>query len=148
MLFLLMAFAPLAYACCARQLEMYGRTPSGVPFQARGIPWGKPYQWATYIKAPVPGVVINYETFGGFHYLKWGPPYNIATDRSQALLIPPWAVASLSLPGLVFIAWSIRQIRKARLLSYRRSRNLCLACGYDLRASPDRCPECGAAKLQ
>ena len=35
-----------------------------------------------------------------------------------------------------------RSVREGR----RRSRNQCLRCGYDLRASPKQCPECGALR--
>jgi len=51
---------------------------------------------------------------------------------------PHWAVAAVFgvLPMIVVIRRRIRTL-KARA-------GLCPACGYDLRATPDRCPECGA----
>jgi hypothetical protein len=51
--------------------------------------------------------------------------------------IPWWSllIAACVLPGW----WVLRRIKSRRL----SKRGLCLTCGYDLRATPDRCPECG-----
>ncbi len=55
------------------------------------------------------------------------------------LLIPWWALLGLTatLPGL----WLLLYLREHR--SLHDGTNRCSKCGYDLRASPDRCPECG-----
>ena len=56
--------------------------------------------------------------------------------------VPPWF--AVLAPGAVAVApllWLRRDARR-RL---RRSRGLCITCGYDLRgAAHERCPECGA----
>lgn len=49
-------------------------------------------------------------------------------------------VIAAALPCLVTTsARGLRRVRKNR----RRDRGLCRICGYDVRASKDRCPECG-----
>jgi hypothetical protein len=59
---------------------------------------------------------------------------------SLLVTVPHWfAVAAL----LVLPAKKVqRRWRDHR----RRAIGLCHACGYDLRATPERCPECGTAK--
>ncbi len=74
-----------------------------------------------------PGVQVSDIYFGGFGYRE------AAYFKSTA--IPDWSLvtATILLPA-------------ARLLK-RRLRNplpgMCQKCGYDLRATPNRCPECG-----
>ncbi|MDB5318449.1 MAG: hypothetical protein JWN40_80 [Phycisphaerales bacterium] len=38
----------------------------------------------------------------------------------------------------------VMMIRRRRRRRVRAAAGLCIACGYDLRASPEKCPECGA----
>jgi hypothetical protein len=51
--------------------------------------------------------------------------------------VPYWLLIALT-GG---IGWGIG--RRPRLVRRRIKRGLCVACGYDVRATPDRCPECG-----
>ena len=53
--------------------------------------------------------------------------------------VPYWSMALLSAAVPATWLWRSRVSRR-RLAAGR-----CGACGYDLRATPDRCPECGAA---
>jgi hypothetical protein len=51
-----------------------------------------------------------------------------------------WLAASFAVPPAIWLVVSV-------LMAHRRRRRAlvgrCAACGYDLRASPGRCPECG-----
>jgi hypothetical protein len=60
-------------------------------------------------------------------------------DEYWNLQVRPWVVciALAVLPAL----WLVRRHRARRA----RQAALCARCGYDLRASPERCPECGVS---
>jgi hypothetical protein len=57
----------------------------------------------------------------------------------RGVVIPLWSICILlgALPVYRFMKWYH--------LRERARRGLCAICGYDLRATPDRCPECGTA---
>jgi len=61
-----------------------------------------------------------------------------ATTSSRFLAVPLWS------PMLAFAIAPVIASRRRRARERRIRDGLCLKCGYDLRASPDRCPECGA----
>ena len=55
-----------------------------------------------------------------------------------SVVFPIWLAVAVT---AVLPAWvTPGRIRRWR----RRARGACLSCGYDLRATPERCPECGA----
>lgn len=75
--------------------------------------------------------------FGHAHYAIFGPLTAPPTSDLRAVSIPLWFTSTL------FALPIIPRLRRRRMLDRRRRENRCVACGYDLRASPARCPECG-----
>jgi hypothetical protein len=59
----------------------------------------------------------------------------------QAAGAPMWILGvPLLAPFMVMLVRNRRSVR-------RRRAGLCIQCGYDLRASPERCPECGSVSI-
>ncbi|HEV8605481.1 MAG TPA: hypothetical protein VGQ99_08960 [Tepidisphaeraceae bacterium] len=78
----------------------------------------------------------------GFRYVRndaWYPRAQLQmgypTARSRAIFVPHWAVVLLTaiLPAIALL----------RFVRNRGKIGQCRTCGYDLRATPGRCPECG-----
>ena len=98
-----------------------------------------------FFVAPLNGGTVD-RGAAGFRYVRndsWYPRAQLMmgypTAQSSAVYVPHWSLVMVAgaLPG-VAIAGRVRA-------EARRGRGLCVACGYDLRASSGTCPECGAA---
>jgi hypothetical protein len=70
--------------------------------------------------------------WGAFHWVRGAPP------TGESALVAPWwfvALLALALPT----CWIVDRQRRSN------AGPVCSKCGYDLRATPARCPECGTA---
>jgi hypothetical protein len=71
-------------------------------------------------------------------------PEHPGSYRELGISVPHWMVAAVTgSPAAMWLALRLRTWRRGR----RTRAGACAHCGYDLRATPDRCPECGTASV-
>jgi hypothetical protein len=74
-------------------------------------------------------------------YVRWQTNFQLGSVPGAGVfwfvVVPYWVLVLVTMAWPV--VWSVRWWRRRRWRP-----GLCRDCGYDLRASPQRCPECGA----
>ncbi|MDB5320159.1 MAG: hypothetical protein JWN40_1790 [Phycisphaerales bacterium] len=81
------------------------------------------------------------ETVAGLPVRRWQPvrtfDVNNSLHRTAYVVVPHWTLAAALAAG------PLMSLRRRFVRRRRQSTGLCPVCGYDLRATPGRCPECG-----
>ena len=80
--------------------------------------------------------------FPGFATANVGELIGARSSMFAAVCIPFWFIFLLT--AMLPLRWGVR-IRAGWRRKKRRRLGQCEQCGYDLRGTPDRCPECGAS---
>jgi len=105
-----------------------------IPWRARGHGDVRGVHWVWSTREPAPQGLGSWLWWD--HYIDAQPASY--TAECWCIQMRPWLGV---LPTLVLPAWWTSAVLRRRRM---RRRSLCETCGYDLRATPDRCPECGS----
>jgi hypothetical protein len=160
----------LCVAVCVLWVRSYFITDEFVRIRQRGLDHriesgGGRLAWMEFDWRGIDRSFLEAPEFGAWHYLADDPATSLSSlllndpglrarwfsvagfavaggvpsdpvEPSRAVAVPHWFVALVLAfgPGLEILH---RLRRRTRL-------GLCPRCGYDMRATPDRCPECGA----
>jgi hypothetical protein len=109
--------------------QMIGADPGWSVFMSRGrMVASRHHPISNYISIPAEPTWRN---GGGFSYERSTMSGQVMAEH---LAIPTYPLVVVT--GLV-LAWRMRRLRRIPIAG------CCANCGYDLRASPGRCPECG-----
>jgi hypothetical protein len=86
----------------------------------------------------VHGPVHGYQASTRFGFA-WEPHKDAGGNTFNKFVFPLWWLVAAT--SLLPMSWLVGRLQRQ---GGRRDIGSCAQCGYDLRATPDRCPECGA----
>ena len=101
-----------------------------------------------WVHVPLPTRPIRYDVGGRIYGLaQYGVALQEVSEPNLAgklrlIVLPYWLIVFGS---ALAPAWSLIGYKRRRA-ARRLAAGCCIHCGYDLRGSPDRCPECGAIR--
>ena len=113
-------------------LRITAHIPGNNPY-GEAEPW---IEWHAMAGKAYPNTELN--PLHQWHVMKYGFGLDhgfVAWWEYWGIVLPHWAVV---IANLLIIGTILRRYRLHRSIP-----GICAACGYDLRATPERCPECG-----
>ena len=150
----------VAWRAGPTRVQMVAMTWGGLSLESRQLPWA-PTVWppARSRYEPEPDLAVEpldgtetlvsmsrFDDASLFGFAKGGWEAEVGTSGRSGMItgsyvaIPFWFLFVLF--GAMPARAIVRRVRERRFLCADR----CKQCGYDLRASPQRCPECGTLR--